>query len=89
MSDFQQALDQISSHIKDCMARDQPGLQRRARSLAKRLEQKKPIDRSLPGLKEQVEKSVAQKQQRLDSAPGFPTLNSCPSARNVRILPSS
>ena len=70
MSDFQQALDQISSQIKDCMARDQPGLQRRARSLAKRLEQKKPIDRSLPGLKEQVEKSVAQKQQRLDKRPG-------------------
>ncbi|MDX1335718.1 MAG: ATP-dependent RNA helicase HrpA, partial [Gammaproteobacteria bacterium] len=53
------------------MARDQPGLQRRARSLSKRLEQKKPIDRSLPGLKEQVEKSAAQKQQRLDKRPGI------------------
>jgi len=52
------------------MARDQPGLRRRARSLAKRLEQKKPIDRALPGLKEQVEKSAARRQQRLDNRPG-------------------
>jgi ATP-dependent helicase HrpA len=70
VSDFQQALDQISSQIRDCLARDQPGLRRRARSLAKRLEQKKPIDRALPGLKEQVERSVARRQQRLDNRPG-------------------